>query len=255
MEEFVVGSQLSQAIGLRHTLEAARTRWPYCTGALYYKMNDNQPAASWATVDWYGAPKIAHYIVQDAFEPLHSVVILSTMRMVGTPYKLPVFLLDDANSLKEALWKVVVRAYNDKLLLVKEPQEFAGEGSILSPKQLGYFRLTFEETETSPLLIVSEVLKNNKLVDRTFYWTNYEYDKGCLFELPESQLELTVLNNNQITIKNTGHLPAVAVNISRPGHLDTFTISDNYFWLDAGEEKTVNVNETNGLTLGAWNCK
>ena len=106
-----------------------------------------------------------------------------------------------------------------------------------------------------PLLIVSEVYQNNKLVDRTFYWTNYEYEKGCLFALPDTQLELTILENNRVLISNKGDLPAAAVNVSRPGHLETFTISDNYFWLDAGEEKTVSVNETNGLTVSAWNCK
>ncbi len=255
MEEFIVGSQLSQAVGLRHTLENARTRWPYCSGALYYKMNDNQPAASWATVDWYGAPKIGHYIVQDAFEPLSAAVIFSTMLMVGTPYNLPVFLLDDANSLKDASWNVKVRAFNDQLELIKDPAEFAGHGSINSPQQLGNFYLSFEETESTPLLIVSEVRKNRELVGRTFYWTNYEYEKGCLFELPETQLELSVVDNDKILIKNRGDLPAVAVNISCPGYLDTFTISDNYFWLDTGEEKTLTVNISEGLKASAWNSE
>ena len=52
---------------------------------------------------------------------------------------------------------------------------------------------------------------------------------------------------------NTGSLPAVAVNVARPGHLDTFRVSDNYFWLDAGESQTVEVNSTEGLTTGGWN--
>ena len=54
-------------------------------------------------------------------------------------------------------------------------------------------------------------------------------------------------------VKNTGKLPAVGVNISQPGHLDTFTVEDNYFWLDVGETKTVNVNDTKGLTVDGWN--
>ena len=64
------GYPIAQATALRHTLERARTNWPHSSGALYYKINDNYPAASWSTVDWYGAPKIAHYIVRDAFSPL-----------------------------------------------------------------------------------------------------------------------------------------------------------------------------------------
>jgi beta-mannosidase len=41
-EQTTIASQLAQCEGLRHTLERARTRWLDCTGALYYKMNDNQ---------------------------------------------------------------------------------------------------------------------------------------------------------------------------------------------------------------------
>ena len=48
MERFITGGQLAQAVGVRHALERARTRWPQCTGALYYKLNDNSPAASWS---------------------------------------------------------------------------------------------------------------------------------------------------------------------------------------------------------------
>ena len=78
-EDFTVGSQLSQAVGIRHTLERARCRWPESTGVLYYKLTDNYPAASWACIDWYGAPKIGHYFFQDAFAPLHACVLLNSL--------------------------------------------------------------------------------------------------------------------------------------------------------------------------------
>ena len=61
------------------------------------------------------------------------------------------------------------------------------------------------------------------------------------------------VERKQITVKNTGRYPAVAVNVSCPGHLDTFRISDNYFWLDAGESKTVTANPVSGLTADSWN--
>jgi beta-mannosidase len=251
MEEFTVGSQLSQATGVRHPLELARTRWPQCAGALYYKMNDNFPAASWACADWYGAPKIGHYIFQDAFAPLHACVILSRLNFEGTPVELPVYLLDDANALEGTEWQVVVRAVDSHLQEVKR-QGFSGQGSVTAPLRLGEFPLSFEETDSSPLLIVAEVLKDGQVADRTFYWSNYEAVKGCLFSLPQTTLQMSV-TGNQVTVTNTGDLPAVAVNVAQPGHLDTFTVSDNYFWLDAGESWTVEVNDTDGLTVGAWN--
>jgi beta-mannosidase len=253
MEEFTVGSQLAQAVGVRHTLERARTRWPDCTGALYYKMNDNFPAASWACADWYGAPKIGHYFFQDAFAPLHACVLFSSLNFAGTPATLPVFLMDDADALSESPWQVVVGAYNGGLEKIVETS-FDGKGSIESPVRLGDLSLTFEQTDTSPLFITVGVLRKGELFDRTFYWTNYEARKGCLFTLPRTALSLSV-SGGRASVINTGSLPAVAVNISRPGHLDSFTVSDNYFWLDPGEERTVSVSSTEGLTVGAWNAE
>lgn len=54
---------------------------------------------------------------------------------------------------------------------------------------------------------------------------------------------------------NTGKVPAVAVNVARPGRLDTFTVSDNYFWLDAGAARTVEVSATEGVAVGGWNAR
>jgi beta-mannosidase len=215
-------------------------------------MNDNFPAASWACIDWYGVPKIGHYFFQDSFAPLHAVVIFSRLNFAGTPVELPVFLLDDTNALRVSQWEVIVRAYDNHLYEVKKVV-FSGEGSIQSPMRLGTFPLTFEETDSSPLLTVVEVVKDGQMVDRTFYWTNYEMQKGSLFTLPKTTLKLETMEG-RATVMNMGDIPAVAVNVSQPGHLDTFTIEDNYFWLDPGETKTVVVNVTDNLVVSAWNA-
>ena len=252
LEEFTIGSQLSQAVGIRHTLERARCRWPESTGVLYYKLTDNYPAASWASVDWYGAPKIAHYVFQDAFAPLHACMLFSSVNQVGEPVKLPVYLLDDAHALDSATWQVVIRAYDGQLREI-ERKIFDGYGWVESPNLLGQFQLNVEQTDTVPLFLVAEVLKNEVLADRTYYFANYEADKGSLFNLPTTSLELEQ-RGNEAVVKNTGNLPAVAVSVSRPGHLDTFFVSDNYFWLDAGETATLEVNSVEGLKLSAWNA-
>ena len=112
IEQFTIGSQLSQAVGLRHPLERARTMWPFTTGACYYKINDNFPAASWSTVDWYGAPKIGYYFVQDAFAPLHACILFSRLNFAGTPTDAldnDIFLLDDQDALAGKSWKVIVK--------------------------------------------------------------------------------------------------------------------------------------------------
>jgi beta-mannosidase len=161
--------------------------------------------------------------------------------------------MDDADALSESPWQVVVGAYNGGLEKIAATS-FDGKGSIESPVRLGDLSLTFEQTDASPLFITVGVLRKGELFDRTFYWTNYEARKGCLFTLPRTALSLSV-SGGRASVINTGSLPAVAVNISRPGHLDSFTVSDNYFWLDPGEERTVSVSSTEGLTVGAWNAE
>lgn len=252
MQEFIVGSQLAATTCVRHMLEQARTRWPDCSGSLYYKMNDNYPAASWACVDWYGAPKINHYFFAQAFAPLHACVLFDSFSIVGKSAALPVFLLDDADALKDSgPWEAVVRAYDAKLGEIKR-ESYQGTGAINRVAKLGEFTLSAEQTASTPLLMVVEVKQGGRLVDRTFYWMNFLAAQDCLFRLPRSQLAMRVADG-KVIVTNTGKLPAVGVNVSRPGHLDTFTTGENYFWLEPGEVKTVSVSATEGLQVGAFN--
>lgn len=253
MDQFITGTQLAQVVAVRHTLERARTRWPECTGALYYKMNDNYPAASWSCVDWYGAPKPLHYFAQDAFSPVASVVLFEHTDMFGKEVSLPVFLLDDNLDLKNSVWKVNIRAFDQKLNKINSI-EFSGNGNQKTVNRLGDFSLSSEQTKTSPLLIVSEVFADNKLLFRTFYYMNFEKQKGSLFNLPRTSLSL-VIKKDKAIVKNTGKFPAVGVNLQSPGNADKFTTSDNYFWLEPNESETVEVNMSNNLSVDAWNLE
>ncbi len=253
IDQFCVGSQLAQAIALRHPLERARTLWPNSTGALYYKMNDNFPAASWATADWYGAAKIGHYWVQDAFAPLHACCLFDRLNHQGTPLSAQVFLLDDLDVLADKSWTVLIRAFDEKLAECAR-WENTGKGSIGSPHKFPDALMPYGTTNHTPLFIVAEVLVRGRLADRTFYILNVEAEKGSLFTRPKTTLSLRA-KGKRATVTNTGKRPAIAVNIERPGHLDTFTVSDNFFWLDAGESTTVQVSDTDGLRVSAWNVK
>lgn len=253
MDNLIAGSQLAQVVAVRHTLERARTRWPECTGALYYKMNDNYPAVSWSCVDWYGAPKALHYFAQDAFSPVAAVVLFEHTDMSDQAVSLPVFLLDDNLDLEKSHWKVVVRAFDSKLQMMKSA-EYSGTSNSKMVNKLGDFSLTPVQTNTSPLLVVTEVKANDTVVFRTFYYMNFGKEKGAIYNLPKTELSLKQ-TRNRVTLRNTGKHPAVCVNIQVPGKADKFTVSDNLFWLDPGEEKSVEVNLFSNLHLEAWNLR
>lgn len=268
LDQFCVASQLAQAIALRHPLERSRTNWPNSTGALYYKINDNFPAASWATADWYGAAKIGHYWVQDAFAPVHACVLFNRLNHQGSKLTAPVYFLDDHGELEGKTPTVLVRAFDAKVREI--PSDLRGleswerrtdgdreSGGPMTVKRVGSFEIDYGVADTTPLFVVAEVRVGRRLIDRTFYILNFEAEKGCLFTRPRTKLSLAVKRSGSgggtATVTNTGKLPAIAVEISRPGHLDTFIASDNCFWLDAGESATVKVSDADGLTVAAWN--
>lgn len=252
MEHFIIGTQLAQGVAVRHTLERARSRWPECTGALYYKLNDNCPAASWATVDWFGAPKISHYMIQRSYAPLLAVAMFPKGSLQGQAVALPIHLLDDADTLKDSTWEVRVRAYGSNLKEIKE-QRFSGRGSIKKVAKLGEFSSTPEQTNTTPLLVVTDVMRDGVLAQRNDYVVNFEAVKDCLFKLPQTQLAVRIADH-KATITNRGSVPAVGVHVTRKGQQDTFTVDDNYFWLEPGETNVCDVNEIEGLSVSAWNA-
>lgn len=60
-------TQHMQGLALKTAIEAHRTSMPHCMGSLYWQINDCWPTMSWATVDYYGRWKPAHYLVRQAF--------------------------------------------------------------------------------------------------------------------------------------------------------------------------------------------
>lgn len=252
MSQFIESSQLVQVVVLRHVLEKARTRWPDATGALFYKINDNYPGVSWSTIDWYGACKLAHWFVQDALTPLHACVIFDRFNSHGEKFELPVFLLDDAGVLRQRSWQVRTRVYDQLLNCISE-HKFHGDGLDHTAKRIGELKLPAKLAATAPLFVVVEILHEEQLLDRTFYFVNLEVKKDCLYQLPPTALKWRTIDG-KVVVTNVGNLPAVGVMVSRPGHLDTFTAGDNCFWLDIGQSQAVTVSHSDKLRVTAWNA-
>lgn len=249
-KQFITASQLTQALGVRRTLERSRARDPQCAGAIYYKMNDNSPAFSWSSVDYYGVPKISHYVLQDTFEPLHACVLFDRTSYQGIKAMLPVYLLDDAGKLPESGWNVTVRAYNGDLRLVAE-KDFdhrePGEGHSFL---VGRFDLSKEQTDSTPLFVVCDLTVDGALVSRGFYFSNFEQQKGCIFQLPRAAVRLTVKDSAALTVSNVGKIPAVGVMLTSFGKNDTAVFSDNFLWLEPGESKEIVVSGVDAETVG-----
>ena len=254
LKNFILGMQMAQATGMRHTLELARTRWPEATGVCYYKLTDNNPAASWATVDWYGAPKIAYHILRGAYRPLHVCLRIPRLSFVGVSVELPVYLLDDLGALEDENWSVHVRAFDGELALIKSGN-YAGSGSAGSVARLGDFALDTDQTWSRPLFIVADITTDAGLQDRVFYWLNYRAIQGCLFNRPATRLAISADGDAAVRIHNIGALPAIGVHFHCPSISDHFICDDSYFWLEPGEERRISVSQLDGAGAAAWNAE
>ena len=57
-------SQVMQSYALEMAIVSLRLNKPYNMGSLYWQLNDVWPVSSWATVDYYGTYKAAHYRIR-----------------------------------------------------------------------------------------------------------------------------------------------------------------------------------------------
>jgi beta-mannosidase len=254
LKNFVRGMQMAQATGMRHTLELARTRWPQATGVCYYKLTDNNPAASWATVDWYGVPKIAYHILRGAYRPLHVCLLFNRLSYIGVPIAFPVFLLDDDGALASTSWSARVRAFDSELKLIKR-EAFSGSGHQGQVARLGELTLDTDQTWSSPLFITADISTDVGQQDSVFYWLNYTAIQGSLFDRPPTQLAIRADGERSVTISNIGEKPAVGAHFDCPAISHHFSCSDSFFWLDAGEERRIAVSQLEGIGVAAWNAE
>lgn len=250
MESWILGTQLAQATGVRHAIERNRTRWPESTGICYYKLTDVYPACSWSTIDYYGVPKLSYDVLKDSYAPLAVYPVFDSTTAHGLCA--PVYLVDEANALEHTDWKARVTAYDESLHRVK-CCEYSGHGSVASVNKLGYFYLTEEQTEHTPLLILTEIVCGSDICYRSFYWLNYRDKTGCLFSLPRTTLAFHI-SGQELQIKNTGSTLAVGVTIACPDNDTAFLKEDNLFCLYPGEMSTLSVSHSEGVQVGAWNA-
>lgn len=251
LDSFILGSQLAQVVGVRHTLERARTLWPHTSGALYYKMNDNYPGVSWSCVDYYGAIKPVHYFVQKSFAPLAAVMLFDRTNLSSQEINLPVYLLDDCLQLVNESYQVKVSVFNDQLALITT-QTFQGTGNQNSVRKLGELSLNREQTRSTLLFFVLDILHKNECIYRNYYFTNYEVRPGSLLATPKTEIKIH-REEETVTLTNTGTVPGVGVYLEAPGEMHRFIASENYIWLYPKEVKTIKINLKTPVVVKGWN--
>ncbi|OHX65018.1 beta-mannosidase [Flammeovirga pacifica] len=236
-EDFVYVGMLLQADGMRQGFEAHRSNMPYCMGTLYWQLDDCWPAASWSSIDYFGEWKALHYAVQRSFRPQLIVTDLSKdqieVKLVNDEWKkLPVTL--------EVEWK----NFDGKIIAKKEIKTTLKDNGVVTAideKITSFFgMIPSKSLQKGSYLYLKVKGKNNELLsDNYAFFVKPKYQK-----LPSAEVATKVVKENgQLMVKVTSDVFAESVALSIDGE-EVVHFTDNYFHLQAGEERTIVVERT-----------
>ncbi|MBD0402705.1 glycoside hydrolase family 2 protein [Flammeovirga sp. EKP202] len=236
-EDFVYVGQLLQADGMRQGFEIHRRRMPYCMGTLYWQLDDCWPAASWSSIDYYGEWKALHYAAERAFQ----------QQLISTDIEdelLAVWLVNDEWKDFGATLNVKWNTFEGKEIAKKSlPIKVDGNTSkvvleITLEELLGR-KSTLQERK-SMYLTLEAVDAKGKVITKNYAFFVKPKDQI----LPKANITTTVIENgNELKIKLQSNAFAESVALSLEGEA-TAHFSDNYFHLEANQEKVITVERT-----------
>jgi len=210
IDDLILASQISQAQGVRHTLERARTMWPETSGALSYKLNDNYPAMSWSTVDYYGRKKIGHYTTMMAFEPLTTVLLFDRSNLAGAPASLPYWYLDDMETMSGRKLSARLGVYDKDMKAVMDTViTFRADGRAM---KIADIHLSQEQTSSDVLFFVTDLYSGSRKLNRNWYIMNCTSYPGAI-------KNTTIYE--QIISRSANFLPSCSVLLQPSRHRST----------------------------------
>ena len=255
LESFVLSSQIAQVYATAMYVYCARTQFPWTGMYIYYKLNDVFPGSSWAVVDWFGAPKLAHYALKRAQRPLCAAPRLAGHEP-GAIARIPFYIVDDADALHEgSKWEVAVSFYDSALAKTAE-RRFSGTGPVAG----GVLRLGDATSDparplTSPSVVAWTLAVDGEAVASDFAMLNvYGCPEKCA-GYAKTTLKASIDGEGRLVVSNVGAAAAVGVMVDAGESAGTVVLEDNFFFLPAGENRTLAVKPSRAvLRVSALNA-
>jgi len=225
----IVLSQILQGVAIKYAVEYWRCSMPRTMGALYWQLNDCWPAASWASIDYYGRWKALHYMARHFFAPLQITGIEN--RDTGS---VEIYIINDFQEGSEGIvrWKLMtanqgeVIQYGD--LSVKIP------GLSSSRVERLEFKEQLQSYGKNNLLLVLQFEMNDEIVSENYIF--FCRPKQLNLQNPEIRVKV---NNHQLII--SAEKPALWV----WADLDVdVPLSDNFFHLAPGDERVIEIPDS-----------
>lgn len=227
LQQYIDFSMLAQAEGLKYGIEHYRRRKPECSGTLIWQLNDCWPAISWSIADFYGRPKAAYYYVKRAYQPL-----LLSFKEEG-PDIVSVWAMNDTLREYRGRIEIGLADFFGNLEYREELDMVVPANRSVRLKEFSKNRINVTYTNFEFLYVTS---RDRAVGSNILFFEDYKD-----LNLPPCRLtaERRLAGENALEVRVRTDRFAKFVKIE-PGHGgDMLEISDNYFDLRPGEEKTV----------------
>ena len=298
LERFCESNMAASAEFYQLMSESAQSLFPVTTGLLCWVFKRSWPVfAANQVVDGNDLPVEAYYAMKRTFEPVHVCLALDYLLWKpGDTMRLRAQVIS-SRAKPLAHHRIRIRLWDDELNLLDENAQAVSceAGPSVTTLEAPSFLIPSDYRERFFLAVVELFDDAGHLVSRSVYYPrtiallddpaeNAQYKafekpdwpllsqgpwlKPRLAQGPQAELAVEVgpwvstpsTGTMQVTITNKGSVPAVHVHVDIEG-VSAFFATDNDFWLDAGEQKTLTMTckapeDTKRVrtTVQVWNC-
>ncbi|UBM59971.1 beta-mannosidase [Marinilongibacter aquaticus] len=299
LESIAEASQIGAGEFYQVMSDLVQANYPVTTGLLPWVFKRPWPVVSAIhLVDGFGQPSAPYYFLKRTYEPTHVMVKLENL-LLAAGETIPLELVVVHNGKKELNnCKVEIKVLDAQFKELFKRQFKAGKivgHSAVSEMGRTEFEIP-SQLENQYLFVVAELSNTDgKLISRSIYWprtlsmlqddiSREEFrtapkawpilEKGPWLK-KEVESSITHIESKIISVEeqdgrthlkvkilNSGKLPAFNTTLNIVGEKRCFYADDNYFWLDPGEERVLNLfvewRETKAknlshLSVQAWN--
>ncbi len=235
LDEYIDYSMIAQAEGLKFGIEHFRRRKPHCSGALIWQFNDCWPVLSWSLVDYYGFGKAGYFYTRRVFAP-----VLASFREEQGSVSLwitndTLAEISDTITTRQATFTGEV--FWEKQMQVVVPGNSSQEITRFEPEpgeETGFPADRYLSVQSA-----GQVFPKN----RHFYVAI----KDLALQPVRPEVAIRPVGEHEVEVQLTAPSYVYFFHLTHPSEFTRY--SDNYFDLEAGETRVVQVwNEKEPLT-------
>ncbi len=230
LEAFVCKGMTAHAEVMRAEVEYARANKGITWGILNWMYSDSWPSGNWSVVDYYCEPKQAYYQMRHSFEP---VLLTFVQKQNDKTY---LCIVNDSTEKIDGDIEYGLKTLQGDICWSHREQVSVSENQVTA------IEITDDFKQPNTYLYAKGVLNDKEVTNVYSYnmWKDYEFQSDYTYVVEKQNGRLLV------TIK--ANVFAKGITLRLPNN-ERYLYSDNYFDLEAGTEKTIVIEGTDGVEI------